>query len=48
VIAYYLRHQPGVLAYVTQRQREASEVREENERRFDSSGVRERLLGRRR
>lgn len=48
VIAYYLRHQSEVRAYLAQRQRQAVQVREENERRFDSIGVRERLLARRR
>ena len=48
VIAYYLRHQSEVRAYLTRRQREAAEFREENGRRFDPSGVRDRLLARRR
>jgi hypothetical protein len=48
VIAYYLRHQSEVRAYLAQRQRQAAQVREENERRFDPTGVRDRLLGRRR
>jgi len=48
VIAYYLRHESEIRAYVTRRQHQASEVREENERRFDPSGVRDRLLARRR
>jgi len=48
VIAYYLRHQSEVRAYLTRRQREAAELREENGRRFDPSGVRDRLLARRR
>jgi uncharacterized protein (DUF433 family) len=48
VIAYYLRHQSEIRAYVTRRQHQAAEVREENERRFDPSGVRDRLLARRR
>lgn len=48
VIAYYLRHQSEIRAYVTRRQDQAAEVREENERRFDPSGVRDRLLARRR
>lgn len=47
VIAYYLRHQSEVRASIT-RQQQAAHVRKENERRFDSSGVRERLLARRR
>lgn len=48
VIAYYLHHESEVRAYLTQRRRQATEVREENERRFDPSGVRDRLLARRR
>ena len=48
VIAYYLRHQPEMQAYVTRRQQQAAQVREQNERRFDPSGVRDRLLARRR
>lgn len=48
VITYYLRHQPEVRAYVMQRQRQATQVREENARRFDPSGVRDRLLARHR
>ncbi len=48
VIGYYLRHQPEVRAYLTERQKEAAQVREENERRFDPAGVRGRLLARRR
>ncbi len=48
VIGYYLRHQPEVRAYLTEREKEAAQVREENERRFDPAGVRDRLLARRR
>jgi uncharacterized protein (DUF433 family) len=48
VIAYYLRHQADIQTYLAERQRRAAKVREENERRFDSSGIRERLLARRR
>jgi uncharacterized protein (DUF433 family) len=47
VIAYYLRHQSDVRAYLAQRQRQAALVREENERRFDPIGVRDGLLARR-
>lgn len=47
VMAYYLRHQSEIRAYVARRQHEAAEVREENERRFDPSGRRDRLLARR-
>jgi len=48
VIGYYLRHQPKVRAYLAERQKQAAQVREENERRFDPTGIRERLLARRR
>jgi uncharacterized protein (DUF433 family) len=47
VIAYYLRHQSEVRAYLAQRQRQTAQVREENERRFDPTGVRDRLVARR-
>lgn len=48
VIAYYLRHQSEIQAYITQRQQQAARVRDQNEQRFDPSGVRGRLLARRR
>lgn len=48
VIAYFLRHQSEVREYLAQRQQHAADVRDDNERRFDPTGVRERLLGRRR
>lgn len=48
VIAYYLRHQSEVRAYLGQRQEQAERVRALNERRFDPDGVRDRLLARRR
>jgi uncharacterized protein (DUF433 family) len=48
VIAYYLRHKMELGAYLAQRERQAAHVREENERRFDPTGVRDRLLARRR
>ncbi len=47
VIGYYLRHQTEVDTYLQERQRHAAEVRQENERRFNPIGVRERLLARR-
>ncbi|MBI1872851.1 MAG: DUF433 domain-containing protein [Acidobacteria bacterium] len=47
VIAYYLRHQQDVRTYLAQRQQQAAQVRQENERRFNPTGVRERLLARR-
>ena len=47
VITYYLRHQPEVSAYLQERRKQAAVVRLENERRFPSAGVRERLMARR-
>jgi uncharacterized protein (DUF433 family) len=47
VISYYLRHQPEVDAYLDERQKQAEQVRRENEARFDMTGIRERLLARR-
>lgn len=46
VIAYYLRQRPAVEAYLRQRQQLATAVRQQNEARFDSAGVRDRLLAR--
>ena len=48
VIAYDLRHKAEVSAYLHKRQEQAATVREEVERRFPPSGIRERLLARRR
>ena len=48
VITYYLRHRPDVDAYRVEREAAAGRVREDVERRFPSTGVRERLLARRR
>jgi uncharacterized protein (DUF433 family) len=48
VIGYYLRHPSEVRAYLTQRQQQSAEIRQQNEQRFDPSGIRERLLARRR
>ena len=46
VIAYYLRHQEEVEAYLERRRAEAEEVRREFKERFPSDGLRERLLSR--
>lgn len=46
-IGYYLRHRSEVDAYLRQRAHQVDEVRILNEARFDSSGVRARLLARR-
>jgi uncharacterized protein (DUF433 family) len=48
VIAYYLRHQADVQTYLQRREREAVQVRAEDERRFDPAGIRDRLIARRR
>lgn len=47
VISYYLRHQHEVEAYLQQRQQHSSEIRKQNEQRFDPQGVRNRLMARR-
>jgi uncharacterized protein (DUF433 family) len=47
VISYYLRHRSLMEAYLEQRRERAAEIRRENEARFPSQGVRERLLARR-
>lgn len=47
VIAYYLRHQAEVKAYLEQEEMLAEEVRRQNEARFNHDGIRERLLARR-
>ncbi len=47
-IAYYLNHQQEVERYLEQRQQKRREVRRTNEARFDSQGLRERLLARKR
>jgi len=47
VIGYYLRHRSQVEAYLRQRAQQAEQVRQQNEARFDPSGVRDRLMARR-
>lgn len=47
VITYYLWHKDEVDRYLEKRQREAEQIRKENEARFPSHGIRERLLARR-
>ena len=47
-IGYYLRHRPDVEAYLAQRREAAERVRGENAARFDPTGIRARLLARRR
>jgi uncharacterized protein (DUF433 family) len=46
VIGYYLRHQSEVEAYLHQQDQLAATVRVENERRFPTAGLRNRLLAR--
>jgi uncharacterized protein (DUF433 family) len=48
VIGYILSHPAEVETYLRDRQRSAEAVRRENEARFDPTGVRDRLLARRR
>jgi uncharacterized protein (DUF433 family) len=45
-IAFYLNHQQEVEVYLQQRQQQAQEIRKINEARFDSQGMRNRLLAR--
>ena len=47
IIGDYLRHQSDVETYLQQRQQIAEDVRAENERRFPSKGLRDRLLAQR-
>lgn len=47
VIGYILRHPEEIDTYLQSRQRQAEEIRRENESRFDPNGVRARLLARR-
>lgn len=47
VIGYYLRHKTEVDAYLLERQSQAVVIRQEVEQRFNSIGIRERLLARR-
>ncbi len=47
MIGYYLQHQAEVDDYLIERQRLATEVRQEAERHFNPVGIRDRLLARR-
>jgi uncharacterized protein (DUF433 family) len=47
VIAYYLKHQEAVEAYLQGAKDESERVRQENEARFDMRAMRERLITRR-
>ncbi|MEH2182642.1 DUF433 domain-containing protein [Nostoc sp.] len=46
VIGYYLRRKTEVDAYLKIRQERATQVRQENERRFNPIGIRNRLMAR--
>jgi uncharacterized protein (DUF433 family) len=46
VIGYYLRRKTEVDAYLEIRQERAAQVRQENERRFNPIGIRDRLIAR--
>jgi uncharacterized protein (DUF433 family) len=45
-IAFYLKHQSEVEAYLQQRRQQAQEIRAINQARFDPQGLRDRLLAR--
>lgn len=47
VISYYLHHRVEVEEYMTRNQQQGERLRAEHERRFPSTGLRERLLARR-
>src|SRR5690349_1645373 len=47
VLSYYLRHRADVEVYLQRRAADAAVVRQENERRTNPVGIRERLLARR-
>jgi uncharacterized protein (DUF433 family) len=46
VIGYYLHQKKKVDAYLARREKFAEKVRRQNEARFDQSGIRERLVAR--
>ena len=47
VISYYLHKRADVDTYLSKRQQQAREIRQQNEARFDPHGIRDRLLARR-
>jgi uncharacterized protein (DUF433 family) len=47
VITYYLKHREEVETYLSERAKQAAEIQQDIEKRFDPSGIRERLLARR-
>ena len=48
IIAYYLNHREDVDAYLQERDAEADQFQQELQKRFPSSGLRQRLLARKR
>ena len=46
ILTYYLRHRSEVDRYLEQRREEAEALRRENRKRFDTTGLRERLRAR--
>ena len=47
VIGYYLQHRDEIDLYIRQAEAHSEQVRRENQARFDTTGLRERLLSRR-
>ena len=45
-ISYYLQNRDDVEKYLEKRRKHAQSVKQENQKRFDQSGIRERLLAR--
>ena len=45
-ISYYLQHRNDVDQYLEKRRKHAQAVKRENQKRFDQTGIRERLLAR--
>ena len=45
-ISYYLQHRDEVDQYLAKRKKHAQAVKRENQKKFDQSGIRERLLAR--
>jgi len=46
VLSYYLRRQKELDEYLSQRNHSAQQIRRKNQQRFDTDGIRERLLAR--
>lgn len=45
-ISYYLQHRDEVESYLEKRRKRAQAVKEENQKRFDPHGIRDRLMAR--